>query len=160
MGTDACVEICDDTVDNDLDDAIDCADSDCELGEICCPDDVFEPNEGTFASPSTTWEEYQADRGELLTVRAGNIDSFRLPACNGAVITARALFSHAEGNINMRLLRPVAESTTDDELIVFTVTENVDRAFLQLFMVDEDTCNSYRLGITVNREACAITPGG
>ncbi len=110
VGTDACLEVCDDEIDNDADDDTDCADSDCELDDFCCPDDVFEDNQGVVGSPSTLWEAYQADSTATLTIRPGDTDSFRVPLCAGGTFSARAEFTHADGDLSM-VLRAAAGFT-------------------------------------------------
>ena len=155
------VEVCDDGVDNDFNGATDCGDAGCSLDEACCPDDVFEPNQGNSASPSTTWDAYQANSDAALTVRSSDLDSFRLPACNGAVYTVEATFQHARGDLDLRLLRPNgtqlanAVSETDNETLSFTLGETLDRVFLQAYVAGGgEACVPYTLSIDVDTSAC------
>ncbi|MCB9530358.1 MAG: hypothetical protein H6700_01165 [Myxococcales bacterium] len=151
---------CANAIDDDGDLATDCGDTDCDFAEPCCPADVFEPNEGNGGAPSTTYETYLTNADASLTVRSDNIDSFRLPACNGARYLVTALFSNADGNIDLRLLRQngstiaVANTNTDDETLEFELGENLDRVFLQAFVTGAPACVAYTLQIEVDTSAC------
>jgi len=150
---------CDDGIDNDNDGLTDCADPDCELDEACCPDDIFEPNQGTAEAPSTTYAAYLANADAVLTVKSGDPDFFNLPVCAGAVVSARAQFIHADGNIDMRLrvqtgqIVASATSTTNNEALTYTVPNlgpvTPTNLFLEIFMNEADRCNEYTLTITI-----------
>lgn len=161
---------CSDTIDNDTGGGTDCADLDCELDSACCATDVFEPNQGTTAAPSTTLTTYEANRDALLTVNSNDPDLFNVPVCAGAQVRVTADFVHAGGNIDLALLANLggfttqvgsATSTTDDETLLFTVPRPVfpgaptlDRVFLRVTMNEANRCNDYRLSITVDRSDC------
>ncbi len=166
-GSDDCVEICDNGVDDDANDLVDCSDPDCELGETCCFDDEFEPNQGTSGSPSTLPDVYEADRDAMLTVGPGDVDSFRLSSlCAGAVIETMAHFDAADGNIDTRILISdgtliaAGNSTTDSEPLDLVVPPGVVTLFFQVFMNEVGRCNQYWLDIDIDRSACAVDGGG
>ena len=146
---DVCIEICDDGVDNDEDDLIDCDDDECARSLDCCPDDVFEPNQGTSSAPSTRWDDYVASSTETLTIRPGDTDSFRVPLCAGSTFTARAEFTHAEGDLSLVLRSRFGftlasvNSADDNEELEFTPFFDADY-FLQV-NIEDDQCQSYVL---------------
>ena len=148
-----CIEICDDVEDNDLDGDVDCDDSDCETDLACCPDDVFEPNQGVTGSPSTLWDDYSASSTETLTIRPGDTDSFRVPLCRGGSFTATAAFEHAAGDLSLVLRSRFgftlasANSDTDDEVLEFDPFFDGDY-FLQVNIEDEQ-CQSYELTLEI-----------
>ena len=131
-GTDACVEICDDGDDNNGDALTDCEDPSCVLDEACCAEDVFEPNTGVAGSVSTLYDAYLENADATLTLPTGDVDSFRIPVCDGAILTVNATFSHDEGNIDLRLLaNPIgefarADSEDDNEELVQEFTSDGD----------------------------------
>jgi hypothetical protein len=138
------------------------------LGAICCPADIFEPNTGTTGSPSTTWDDYQADADETLTISSTDVDSFRVPVCYGARVTVVARFSHADVDLDLRIRWPrgsiwqQSTSNTDNERIEATVdqlldgTTLVDRVFVQAYVAEANQCGSYTLDISVDRSGCAF----
>ena len=144
-----CVEICDDGIDNDDDLDVDCADDECASFPACCPDDVFEPNQGTSGAPSTLWDEYLASSTETLTIRPGDVDSFRVPLCRGGEFTARAEFTHADGDLSLVLRSGFGftlasvNSGDDNEELTFTPFFGGDY-FLQV-NIEDDQCQSYTL---------------
>ncbi|MFT6395340.1 MAG: hypothetical protein ACJAYU_000082 [Bradymonadia bacterium] len=144
-----CIEICDDAVDNDRDGLTDCADADCEFDEACCPDDVFENNQGVAGAPSTLWDAYNADSTATLTIRPGDVDSFRIPMCTGGTLRATAEFSHDDGDLSMVLRNSTgftivgANSDDDNESLAFTSPFTTD-LFLQV-NIEDDLCQSYTL---------------
>jgi cysteine-rich repeat protein len=151
---------CSDTLDNDGDTSIDCADLDCDLDTFCCPADRWEPNQGVTGSISTLYTAYLADPDATLTLRPGDIDSFNLPVCEGAEIDARARFTNAGGNIDLVLRNQNGQvvdssqsTTTDGERIEYVVNTLPpgNRLFLQAYMpTGVTTCNDYVLEIQVN----------
>jgi hypothetical protein len=139
---DVCIEICDDGFDNDDDELIDCADDECAFYVACCPDDVFEPNEGTAESPSTVWDVYTESSSETLSIRIGDTDSFRVPICRGGTLSATAEFTHADGDLSLVLRNrfgftlATSDSDTDDEVLRSEAVLGGDY-FLQVNIADE-----------------------
>jgi hypothetical protein len=155
FGVDACIEICDNAIDDNLNGATDCDDLDCATDPICCEADVFEPNTGVTGEPSTTLDVFLATPFDALTLPTGDVDSFRIPTCPGARVTATATFTHADGDVQLRLLNQFGQllqesvSDTDDEALDYTVT-NATVVFVQAYS-GEDTgvCASYDLELSV-----------
>ena len=149
-----CIEICDDDVDNDVDGDTDCADAECETDIACCPDDVFEPNQGNADSPSTLWDVYTESSTETLTIRSDDTDSFRVPLCRGGTFTATAEFTHAEGDLSLVLRSGFGftlagvDSETDDETLIFDPFLDGDY-FLQV-NIEDDQCQSYVLTLDID----------
>jgi hypothetical protein len=150
---DVCIEICDDGFDNDDDELIDCADDECAFDVACCPDDVFEPNEGTAESPSTVWDVYTESSSETLSIRIGDTDSFRVPICRGGTLSATAEFTHADGDLSLVLRNrfgftlATSDSDTDDEVLRSEAVLGGDY-FLQVNIADEQ-CQSYVLTMAI-----------
>ena len=147
---------CDDAVDNDLDGGADCADLDCDLETPCCPSDVFEPNEGTPAAPSASYETYLTNPDATLTLRPGDLDSFRVTTCTGGTLRASANFTHVDGDINLRVRNAggttLASSTTvtDSESFEYVIegTPAGGVLFVQAYLAEGvTTCNDYTLDI-------------
>jgi hypothetical protein len=140
----ATAEICDNGIDDDCNGRIDGVDAECST----CSDDPLEPNDRPDAP--------RIDPGNYagLYVCAGNDDFYRLRLAAGDRLTARAYFSHATGDIDMKLLAPDGEtrlegsvSVTNDEEIVHTVTEAGDYV-LQVYGFAEAE-NEYTLDVAV-----------
>lgn len=147
---------CGDMIDNDFDGGADCADLDCDLESPCCPSDAFEPNEGTPAAPSASFETYLTNPDAVLTLRPGDLDSFRITTCTGGTIRATANFTHVDGDINLRLRNAtnttLASSTslTDSESLEYVIEAAPVGGvlFLQAYTAEGvSTCNDYTLDI-------------
>lgn len=119
----AAAEICDNDVDDDCNGLLDGVDPDCST----CSNDFFEPNDRPDApriEPGTY---------EGLNVCAGNADFYRVRLAKWDRLTVRARFTHADGDIDLRLLGPdgttrieSSVSVTDDEEILYTAEEDGD----------------------------------
>ena len=92
-------------------------------GTICPPDDGFEPNDSRGGAAALT-------NGESIDGIACDNDYFAIDAFAGQTLTVDLSFSHAAGDLDMRLYSEsgtqlaVAQSTTDNEQIVHAVTQN------------------------------------
>jgi len=113
-GCGSAVEICDNGRDDDCNGLRDGADPAC----ADCEDDLFEPNDNLGAP------RLDDGRYDGLTMCPGNVDYYGVFARAGERIQARALFVHANGNIDMQLIGTDREtrlassmSMTDDEMI-------------------------------------------
>ena len=155
FGTDACEEICDNGVDDTGEGAVDCDDLSCATDAFCCAPDVFEPNTGVTGEPSTTLDVFLATPFDTLTLPTGDVDSFRVPVCPGARVTADATFAHADGDVQLRLLNQFGQllqesvSDTNNEAIDYTV-ESATVVFLQAYSGESAAvCASYGLAISV-----------
>jgi hypothetical protein len=113
------VEICGNGRDDDCNNLIDEEDPTCA---VCTPD-ALEPNDDPGAP--------QIDPGRLedLTLCPSDIDYYGIYAEDGQMITARAFFQHAEGNLDLLLFgvdrRTIVQqsvSQTDDEMLTYTAT--------------------------------------
>jgi hypothetical protein len=113
-------EICDNGRDDDCNGLRDLADPACST----CEDDIFEPNDGLGAP------RLDPGRYDGLVLCAGSVDYYGIFVGVGDTIQARALFVHANGNIDLQLYAPdrstvVGQTTsmTDDESLEYVATE-------------------------------------
>ncbi|MCB9553331.1 MAG: lamin tail domain-containing protein [Myxococcales bacterium] len=154
-GCDGPVEICDNGVDDDADDATDCADADCAADPACvvCPDDANEPNE-TIADATPVMAGAYAD---LAICGDGDVDVYAIELCAGGTITVDVTFIHEAGDLDADL-RDGADAeidtstgTTDAEQLVYTNRGAVATYYIRVFGFN-GAQNPYDLAIVI--EGC------
>jgi hypothetical protein len=98
----AAVEVCDDDIDNDLDDAVDCDDDECAEDARCvalaCSADAFSENHAQDAAAAI-----QPGAYEGLAVCVDASDWFTIEVCAGGSLRADVLFAHADGDLDALL---------------------------------------------------------
>ncbi|MCB9530027.1 MAG: hypothetical protein H6701_16855, partial [Myxococcales bacterium] len=145
-------EICDDGVDNDGDEAIDCEDADCggdpACASVCVPDD-FEPNEDIDSATPIMAGSY-AD----LSICGDDVDFYAIEICAGGTLTLDVLFTHAGGDIDVLFgdaddIITSSESGSDNEQIVFLNDGPTATFYAQVFGFDGAE-NSYSLEVAID----------
>lgn len=142
------VDICDNGLDDDLDDLTDCADYDC-MGDAACPDcpteDATEPNDSfPDALPLPTG---------TLAVHAQNRDYFTIEVVPDELIEIDASYPTGDTNLYLRLLRAngseVIDVTGTDGLASLRALVDIEvpeRWTIRVDAVDGD-CSSYELDV-------------
>ncbi len=152
----AAAESCGDGLDNDCDGDLDCDDSDCDGDSACtaseCPDDGFEENDDIASASSIT-----AGMIDGLVSCEGDDDFFAISLAAGDALIIDALFSDADGDVDLQLQdaegRVIAASTTisDDENIALTITDAGTYYIRVLLFRDEGAAGaSYALDVAVD----------
>ncbi len=121
----AAVEVCDDDVDNDLDDAVDCDDDDCAEDARCvalaCSADALSENHDQDAATAIRPGVY-----EDLAVCAGADDWFTIDVCAGGSLRADILFANADGDLDAAM----TNANNDRLASGLSVTDNESLAFV------------------------------
>jgi len=146
-GCGGATEICDNDRDDDCDSLVDDRDPEC----ADCMDDALEDND-TVGAPRI-----DPERIENLMICPADDDYYALFLREEETLSARAFFTHADGDIDMELLAPdgtttLVRSTTmdDDEMVEHVATERGEHV-LHVYGAS-GIQNGYTLDVT-------ITPG-
>jgi|GEM_PF-996841 len=125
--------------------------------QICAPD-AFEPNDEQSSGSLVA-----AGTQTALTACALDEDWFAIGLLTGEQLTATALFSHAEGDINLSLwdsgaVQLVSASSTTDDETASVVANSDDTYFVQVTLANDtgsQAGNSYDLDLVVGPAVCA-----
>jgi hypothetical protein len=124
-----------------------------------CIDSSLEPNEDSSGAPNIPPGRY-----DDLKICPGDRDFFGIEVPSGFVVTVRADFSHAQGDLDLVLLDDRSQivarafSSTDDEELAWLNQSRSDSFVLQVRPVSDDLSVPYRLEIEVAEgevEECA-----
>ena len=149
------VEICDDGIDNDLNDLIDCDDEACGQLDRClalsCSLDDFSTNHLQEEAASIEPGIYD----DLIACVGAN-DWFSISLCAGGILDIDVNFTHADGDLDAVLFSELGTplssgvSITDNERVVYANMTDVEQQLsLQIFNLDDDgEGNTYQLDIS------------